>query len=109
MKYCPFCAEEIKDEAVKCKHCGEFFHKNTKKEIMDKIEENEKIEENKIPSDVLDNCNLWKVNKVKNPIQYGGWSHAMRMWALLPIIGLLISIFHLSDNNPVKNAQAKNE
>jgi predicted nucleic acid-binding Zn ribbon protein len=36
MKKCPFCAEEIQDAAIKCKHCGEFMDASDRPRLAEK-------------------------------------------------------------------------
>ena len=35
MKRCPFCAEDIQDGAIKCKHCGEFLDASTRPRLTE--------------------------------------------------------------------------
>ena len=103
MKKCPFCAEEINEDAIKCKHCGEFLNAKDSQEKK----QNAETVGSEIPPDILSNCTQWKIHKVKNPKQYGGWSKFMVLWCLIPIIGLIISISGKGSTNAVKKAQAE--
>lgn len=94
MKKCQFCAEEVKDDALKCKHCGEML--NGKKKNNSSFQQYEEWLHQRYPAYRISSKNYEGqyivINKEYNPFNIGIFILLLLLFVIPAFVYLLVTI-----------------